>query len=255
MRQYRVPSLPRRAVWKPIRRTAAFAQIRTTNLDDDKRRGWPNRFILFCTRSPIGIMPRRAWSANSNSPIEQIKYQPMEVLLEILFEIIAQIVGVIIEGLFYALSDRYMSNTQAKRRAKYIIGALILTGVIALTVYGLIIKRGPIVIASLSYILSLSIIRGALFFNGQGGKKWIKQLFGWLARILHYGFAIILIVLTAIYVDGPVAKPLIISLSALSIVIFSLIDMHKLRTWDKEQGEGELSFTDQSNDVKDRLDD
>ena len=201
-------------------------------------------------------MPRRAGFANSNSPIEQIKYQSMEVLLEILFEIVGELVGAIIEGLFCALSDRYMSNTQAKKRAKYIIGALILTGVIALTVYGLITKRGPIVIASLSYILSLSIIRGALFFNGQDGKKWIKQLFGWLARILHYGFAITLIVLTAIYVDGPVAKPLLISLSALSIVVFFFIDMHKLRTWDKERGKKrELSFTDQSNDVKDRLDD
>ena len=180
----------------------------------------------------------------------------MEVLLEILFEIVVQIVGAIIEELFYALSDRYMSNTQAKKRAKYIIGALILTGVIALTVYGLITKRGPIVIASLSYILSLSIIRGALFFNGQDGKKWLNRLFGWLARILHYGFATTLIVLAAIYVDGQVAKPLLISLSALSIVVFFFIDMHKLRVWDKERGKKrELSFKDQSNDVSNRLDD
>ena len=44
-------------------------------MDDDKKNcGWPNRFILFCTRSPIGIMPRRAWSASA--PMRRIDGTP-----------------------------------------------------------------------------------------------------------------------------------------------------------------------------------
>lgn len=178
----------------------------------------------------------------------------MEILLEILFEIIAEVVGALIEGVFYALSDRYMSNTKAKRRAKYIIGALVMAAVVALTIYGLATKRGPVVIASLSYILSMVIIRGVLFFNGQNGKKWLDRLLRWLARILNYGFAITLIVLAAMYVNGPVAKPLLISLSALAIIVFFAIDMHRIRVWD-ERREQKHRPVDRGRDIRNRSDD
>ena len=158
----------------------------------------------------------------------------MEVLLEILLEVVFEAVGCLIEVTFYALSDRYMSNTQAKRRAKYIIGSIIFIAVIGLAVYGLATKRTPIVVATLSYILAVAIIRAILFFNGKDGKRWLNVLCGWVARILHYGFAITIIVLSAIYVDGQIARPVLIACSVLSIVVFFFIDMHKLRQCCKE---------------------
>jgi len=174
----------------------------------------------------------------------------MEFLIELVIEIIVEIIGAILEGGFYKLSDKYMVNTKTKRITKFIIGTLILIGVIAITVYGLATKKGPIIIASLSYILSIVIVRGVLFFNGKNGKKWIDRLFKWIARILHYGFAITIIVLTAIFVDRPVATPLIIGLSAVAIGILFCVDIHKLRVLEKENAEKtKVPVSDDNNDI------
>ena len=174
----------------------------------------------------------------------------MEVLFEILFEIIGEVLCAVLEGAFYSLSDKYMVNTKTKRITKFVIGTLILIAVIAVTVYGLVIKKGPLIIASLSYILSIIVVRGVLFFNGKNGKKWIDRLFRWIARILHYGFAVSIIVLTVMFVDGPVAKPLIICLSLLGIIIVFFVDLHKLRIWDKQKVEkAKIPTSDDNDDI------
>ena len=174
----------------------------------------------------------------------------MEVLIDIVAELIFEIIGAIIEGGFYKLSDKYMVNTKAKRITKFVIGTLILIGVIAITVYGLATKKGPIIIASLSYILSIVIVRGVLFFNGKNGKKWIDTLFKWIARILHYGFAITIIVLTAKFVDRPVATPLIIGLSIAAIIILFCVDLHRLRVWDQQKAEKtKVPVSDDNDDI------
>ena len=159
----------------------------------------------------------------------------MEVLIELLLEVLFEVIGSLIEEGFYALSDRYMSNTKAKRRAKFIIGSLIFVAVAGLVIYGLVTKRKPIVVAALAFILAIVTIRTILFFNGKDGKKWVNVLFGWVARVLHYGFATTIIVLSAIYVDGPVAKPVLIVCSSISIVVFFFIDLHKIRERDKDR--------------------
>lgn len=174
----------------------------------------------------------------------------MELLFELVLEIILEIIGAIIEGGFYKLSDKYMVNTKTKRITKFVIGTLILIGVIAITIYGLATKKGPIIIASLSYILSIVIVRGILFFNGKNGKKWIDTLFKWIARILHYGFAITIIVLTAMFVDRPVATPLIIGLSVVAIIILICVDIHRLRVWEQRKEEKtKIPASNDNNDI------
>ena len=174
----------------------------------------------------------------------------MELLIELVLEIIFEIIGAIIEGGFYKLSDKYMANTKTKRITKFVIGTLILIGVIAITIYGLATKKGPIIIASLSYILSIVIVRGVLFFNGKNGKKWIDTLFKWIARILHYGFAITIIVLTVIYVDRPVASPLIIGLSVVAIIILICVDAHRLRVSEhQKQEKTKVPASDDNDDI------
>lgn len=175
----------------------------------------------------------------------------MELLFELVLEIILEIIGAIIEGGFYKLSDKYMVNTKTKRITKFVIGTLILIGVIAITIYGLATKKGPIIIASLSYILSIVTVRGVLFFNGKNGKKWIDTLFKWIARILHYGFAITIIVLTIMFVDRPVASPLIIGLSVVAIIILFCVDLHRLRVL--EQRKEEKTKVPESDDNDDIL--
>ena len=66
----------------------------------------------------------------------------MEVLIEIVLEIIFEIIGAIVEDGFYKLSDKYMANTKTKRITKFVLGTLILIGVIAITIYGLATKKG-----------------------------------------------------------------------------------------------------------------
>ena len=174
----------------------------------------------------------------------------MELLFELVLEIILEIIGAIIEGGFYKLSDKYMVNTKTKRITKFVIGTLILMGVIAITIYGLATKKGPIIIASLSYILSIVIVRGVLFFNGKNGKNWINTLFMWIARILHYGFAITIIVLTLMYVDRPVASPLIIGLSVVAIITLFCVDLHRLRVLEQRKEEKtKVPASDDNDDI------
>ena len=174
----------------------------------------------------------------------------MEFLIEIVLEIIFEIIGAIAEGGFYKLSNKYMVNTKTKRITKLVIGTLILIGVIAITIYGLATKKGPIIIASLSYILSIVIVRGVLFFNGKNGKKWIDTLFKWIARILHYGFATTIIVLTAMFVERPVATPLIIALSLVAINILFCVDLNRLHVWEQRKEEKtKVPASDDNDDI------
>ena len=174
----------------------------------------------------------------------------MEILFEALLEIFGEVICAAVGTAFCSLSDKYMISTKTRRLVRLIIGTLILIGVIAVTIYGLVIKKGPLIIASLLYILSIIIVRGVLFFNGKNGKKWIDTLFKWIARILHYGFAITIIVLTAKFVDRPVATPLIIGLSIAAIIILFCVDLHRLRVWDQQKAEKtKVPVSDDNDDI------
>ena len=174
----------------------------------------------------------------------------MEILFEALLEIFGEVICAAVGTAFCSLSDKYMISTKTRRLVRLIIGTLILIGVIAVTIYGLVIKKGPLIIASLLYILSIIIVRGVLFFNGKNGKKWIDRLFRWIARILHYGFAVTIIVLAAIFVNKPVAKPVIICLSVLAIIILAFIDAHRYRVWKKQKvEENKIHASDDNDDI------
>ena len=163
----------------------------------------------------------------------------MEFLFEIVFEIVFEIA---FEGLFalgstafIKLSDKCIEDTKSRQWVKWTIGTLLLLATIGVIVYGLVKKRGAIVTASLIYLLATTILIALSFYNKRWKKRFLAASIFWVSHILHYGFATALFVLSIIFVDGPVAKYVIVIGAVIAIIVFISIDVHKGRVRNKQK--------------------
>ena len=159
----------------------------------------------------------------------------MEILLELVLGILFEAIGALIEGLFMSLVDTVMNSSKALKVTKYIIGSLLLMGLIAICTYGLIKKQEPIIIASISYILTAGVLRAVLFYFKETKFKAIKIIIRWVLRIVNYSFCIVLIVLTTIYVNTTIAKVVIIVLTSIAIVILFFVDLYRIEVYEKRK--------------------
>lgn len=153
----------------------------------------------------------------------------MEILFELFFEIALEITMAIVDGLFCALSDRVMSSTKVRRRVKWIIGTILLSGVVALTIYALCTKTGPLITASLIYILAISLAHGAIFYLRHTQKAGLLCFLRWVCRIINYSFSVAAIVLAGIYVNELSARITLIVSSIIAIIIYLCVDFHRFR--------------------------
>ena len=157
----------------------------------------------------------------------------MEIIIEVFGEALIELIfGVIAEGvgrLFSSVSDHYFHDTKAKRRLRMIIGSLIFAGIFALSIYCLIKGNTPLAIATAVFLLFSALLRYGLFTISGMGKRKVETAVSVLISLSRYAYGISLIVLSALWVNGPIAKPLITTLSSIAIAVFFLIDMHKIR--------------------------
>ena len=162
----------------------------------------------------------------------------MEFLFEIIFEFVFEGLFALGSTAFVKLSDKCIEDTKSRQWVKWTIGTLLLLATIGVIVYGLVKKRGVIVTASLIYLLATTLLIALSFYNKRWKKRFLATLIFWVTHILHYGFATALVFLSIIFVDGPVAKYVIVIGAVIAIIIFISIDVHKGRVRNKQKESG-----------------
>ncbi len=152
----------------------------------------------------------------------------VEFILEILFEVLAEFGGILIGKLF----NRVETDKKALKAWKIVIYSIITALIMTLLIVSLIYKKGVIVIAALSYLGLLLIAYYLIFiFREVMVRKTGEIIVRWIMRFARYAFSITLIVLAFLYLTDEVAQILMLSGSALAIVIFIFIDVFRIHRY------------------------
>ena len=149
----------------------------------------------------------------------------MEVLIEFLAELIIEIfseLGVYIIGRVF---EANLTNSKALKLTKNIIYTIVFAIVLTLLFIAIFNKRGIIILTVIVFlILNLFVIYLKYIIPNQKAKTALVII----GSIMHYSFAITLIVLGSLYLENEASKIWLIALSAVSILIFIFIDLFRI---------------------------
>ena len=158
----------------------------------------------------------------------------MEFLVELLIELFGEIIITLIGegiGAFVLAVD---SDSKLKRTLKKIFTYSILTFTILLIIMSLVYSKTFLTIIATSYMLSILIILLFKRLNKDNyNNKGVDLFLNILRRIVRYGYPIVLIIFSSIYLTNKSAITWIIVLSALDLVLWLSIDIFKL--WKKSK--------------------
>lgn len=152
----------------------------------------------------------------------------MEFLIELLFEIFGELIITLIGEGIGTLAITIDGDSKLKRRLKMIFTYSILSLTILLIVMSLIYSKTFLTIIATSYMLVILIIRLFRRLNMDNyNNKGINIFLNILRRIVRYGYHIVLMVFSAIYLTNKTALIWIIVLSSISLLIWISIDIFK----------------------------
>ena len=149
----------------------------------------------------------------------------MEVLIEFLAELVIEIfseLGIYVIGRVF---EANLTNSKALKLTKNIIYTIIFAIVLTLLFIAIFNKRGIIILTVIVFlILNLFVIYLKYIIPNQKAKTALVII----GSIIHYSFAITLIVLGSLYLENEASKIWLIALSAISILIFIFIDSFRI---------------------------
>lgn len=149
----------------------------------------------------------------------------MEVLIEFLAELLIEIFSELGAYIIGRVFEANLTNSKALKLTKNIIYTIVFAIVLTLLFIAIFNKRGIIILAVIVFlILNLFAIYLKYIIPNQKAKTALVII----GSIMHYSFAITLIVLGSLYLENEASKIWLIALSAISILIFIFIDSFRI---------------------------
>ncbi len=152
----------------------------------------------------------------------------MDAIIEIVFEIVFEVFGEFLFVLIGKIFEKAGMDKRYLRKTKIIIYSILALVLLSLLILSLINKKGAIIALILSYLALIVVGYYLLFiFKTVTINPKASNIIRWIIRILRYPFVISLIVLSCIYLNDS-SKILMITGSAISIIIFVFIDAFRI---------------------------
>ena len=153
----------------------------------------------------------------------------MEVLIEALLEILGELIVTLIANGVGTLVSTIDGDAKLKKILKLIFTYTILLLTIFLIVMSLIYSKTFLTIIAVSYMLAVLVIRLFKRLNMDNYNfKVVNITLDILRRVIRYGYLIVLIVFSSIYLTNKSAITWIIVLSSISLVLWFAIDLFKI---------------------------
>jgi len=151
-----------------------------------------------------------------------------EIIGEAIFELFAEIILQGIANLLSSLFHIFENNSKTKRLIKLILVYIFFVLVLGLLIFSLFTKKGLYIQVILIYFILMLFVYFFKFLNKNILQNkyhlWVRVI----TSILHYALAISIIVVTAIN-KVTASSVLIILFASLSILIFFILDMFRIK--------------------------
>lgn len=153
----------------------------------------------------------------------------MEIIIELLLEVFLEVILTALAEGIGALVVTIDGDKKLKNTLKLIFTYSILILTIFLIVMSLIYSKEFLTIIATSYMLSILILRLIKRINiDKFHNKVLDILVSIFKRIINYGYPIVLIVFSSIYLSKVSALVSIIIISSIAIILWFSIDMYKI---------------------------